>query len=446
MNWKKYLSIGMAAALVLSLSNLDTVQADEGAKKATAYIYFTDGWYASEINYHTPGGGAETKAIAQEEEVTGDGEYHLSLDFTQTSIGCTHTATHAKICIAEGDTVFGSRSKITVKSVKLNGRELTASRAGYTGAETNRWEDGTEIKDTVYYLYSSSDMSVTDHAGIQRTAEDLKPYEDIGEENIQTLDVVFEFVAEAESEPSSTPDSGATSDPDATKDPHATQDPGATKDPHATQDPGATQDPHTTQDPGTGGQTQNSGLVSNSTYTGAEKILVQKSSVIIPAGSAAAITFALLRSASSETQVTASAGNTGIASPVVQADGKVRISVPAGAAAGSTTTVTLRFGSSTASIKVTVQNPVTGVKAAKKSYKVKRKKKTKIVFSLTSKNKSAAPTDTASAKISGKKASVSSVKVSGSKLTVTVKGVKKGSAALKVTIGGKTAKTKLKVR
>lgn len=439
MNWKKCLSMGMTAALVLSLSNLNTVKADEGGKKATAYIYFTDGWYSGEINYHTPGGYEETRTVAQEAEITGDGTYHLSLDFTKTTNGCTNTATHAKICIEEGDTIFGSASRITVKSVKLNGNEITASRNGYTGAETNRWDDGTEIKNTVYYLYSSQDMTfgITDREeGTQRTLDDLNPYADIGTVNIQTLDVLFEFTENTVSVPSNSPDVSPT----------PSIDPHATKDPHATTDPNATKDPNATQDPGTGGQGQNSNLVSNSTYTGAERILVQKNSVIIPAGKSSNITFALLRGASSGTQVTVSSGNAGIASPILQEDGKVRIDVPASAAAGSSTTVTLRFGSSTAGIKVIVQNPVTKIKAAKKTYQIKRKKKAKIVFNLTSKNKSAAPTDVASAKITGKKASVSSVKISGSKLTVTVKGIKKGSATLKATIGGKTAKTKIKIK
>ena len=200
-------------------------------------------------------------------------------------------------------------------------------------------------------------------------------------------------------------------------------------------------DPNTTQNPNQSGV-----LVSNSTYTGAEKIIVQSNSVVIPAGGSNTITFALLRSATSDTQVSVASGDAGIASPVLQDNGKVLITVPGTAVAGSSTTVSLRFGSSSASIKVTVRNATSKVKAAKKSYKVKRNKKAKVVFQITAQNKSKATTDEPLVKLSGKKAMISSIKLSGSKLTVTVKGVKKGSATLKATIGGKTAKTKIKIK
>lgn len=485
MNWKKWLSLGLITVLVIGLFHLDMAKAADGNKAATAYIYFTDGWWASDVNYHRPGGEAQTKTIGQEALVTGGGVYHLALDFRQTESQHSNQTTRAKICIADGDLVFGTKSIITVQSLRINGIERTAAHAGFTAGETI-YQDNVQKQDTVFYLFDSSanlgNITADREEGAERTAKDFNPFADFGITNIETLEIDFKFEVNAGTEP--TEDPGNTPNPGNTPDPGTTPNPGNTPEPGMTPEPGTTPNPSNTPDPGTtlapgvtptpnpgntpsttinpgntpgpgitsdpgsanGSTSGGSGLVSNSTYTGAEKILVQTNSVIIPAGGSSTVTFALLRSASSGTQVSASSGNVGIASSVLQNDGKVRIQVPGNAAAGSSTTVTLRFGSSSAAIKVTVKNAVTKIKAAKKSYKIKRKKKAKIVFQLTTQNKSKAATDLPAIKLSGKKASVSSAKVSGTKLTVTVKGIKKGSASLKVTMGGKSAKTKIKVR
>lgn len=467
MNRKKWLSVGMIVVLVICLFHLGEVKAADGNKTATAYIYFTDGWWASDVNYHSPGGDGQTKTIAQEALVTGDGTYHLALDFRQTKSQHSNHTTRAKICIVDGDFVFGTDSIITIQSLRINGIERTAAHPGFTAGETI-YQDNAQKQDTVFYLFDSSanisGITADRVEGAERTAKDFNPFADFGITNIETLEIDFKFEVNSVSgpteepgvspDPEMTPDPGFTPDPGTTLDPGETPEPGTTPDPSHSPEPGTTSNPGnspglgTTSDPGSanGSTLGGSGLVSNSTYTGAEKILVQNNSVIIPAGGSSTVTFALLRSASSGTQVSVSSGNSGIASPVLQNDGKVRIQVPGNAAAGSSTIVTLRFGSSTVAIKVTVKNGVTKIKAAKKSYKIKRKKKAKIVFQLTMQNKTKVATDLPSVKLSGKKASVSSVKASGSKLTVTVKGIKKGSASLKVTMGSKSAKTKLKIR
>lgn len=467
MNWRKWLSMGMAAALVICLSNLDMVQAAEDSKTATAYLYFKDSNW-SETNYLYPGGESHTKTIGTDAEITGDGTYHLALDFTQTANQHINDCLNAKICIVDGETVFGSDSIITVQKVTINGLEWLPYEKGFTASEIEWWNPVTQgkITNTIFNLFdSNANVNINNIQGdrvegAQRTAEELSPYSDFGSvEEIKTIEVDFSFSVNRTIKPSGSPDPNETSDPNKTPDPNETSNPNKTPDPNESSKPNKTPNPsesskpnktpgpnesskpNTTQKPN-----QSGGLVSNSTYTGAEKIIVQNNSVVIPAGGSSTVTFALLRSAGSGTQVSVSSGNTGIASPVLQDNGKVRIIVPGTAAAGSTTTVTLRFGSSSASIKVTVRNAVSKVKAAKKSYKVKRKKKTKVVFQITAKNKSKATTDEPFVKLSGKKATISSVKLSGSKLTVTVKGVKKGSTTLKATVGGKTAKTKLKIK
>ncbi|MDO4167714.1 MAG: hypothetical protein Q4D32_09950 [Eubacteriales bacterium] len=465
MNWKKWLSMGLTAVLVLSASDTGMVKAGGEEQQTVAYIDIADTWGVS-YQY----GSDSTQVVASNATVTGDGQYTVSVDFSQTSAGICNGINQAKICIKEGEKLFGSDSLIKITSLKLDANSLSADNTGYTYGN----QDG----DTCMWLYSkysnpywdsyyngNFSARIDDGSELQQENTKYKPFGDSIDQNFTKMEITFEFITNSEGDPNVTKDPNASPDatptndpnitpgpsasagPDATptNDPNTTPEPSASADPYATptNHPDMTPDPQGTSSPNLGGQNT---IVSNSTYTGPEKILLRKNAVVVPAGKSTSITFALLRSAASKTKVTASSANTKVAIPVLQSDGKVSIQVPAAATAGSSTTVALRFGSSSATVKVTVDNPVTKIKAAKKSYKVKRKKKVKTVFYITKQNKSAATTQEVSAKISGKKASVSSVKLSGSKLTVKIKGVKKGNATLKVKIGSKTAKTKIKVK
>lgn len=460
MNWRRWLSIGLAIVLLLSASDTDLVEAEGQTSQGTvAYIDITDGWGTS-YQY----GSDSTQVVAENDMVTGDGTYTISVDFTQTIYGTANGIGTAKICIQNGEELFGTNSLIQILSLKLDGENMSAENTGYTYEN----QDG----DTCMWLYdqytnpyweSYASARIDDGSELQYEDTRYKPFGDSINCNFKKMEITFTFVTNSEADPDVTKDPNTTpaKDPDATKDPDITptEGPDATKDPDVT----PTEAPDTTKDPnvtpteapdaaegsgasGTDVQKQSGNVVSNSAYTGPEKILTGKKVVVIPAGSSSTVTFALLRSAASQTKVTVSSANTGIALPTLQSDGRVRIQIPATAAAGSSTTVTLRFGTSSVSIKVTVRNPVTKIKAAKKSYKVKRKKAVKVVFNLTKKNKSTAATDEIKAKIAGKKATISSVKVSGSKVTVKVKGLKRGSATLKVSISGKTAKAKIRIK
>ena len=138
MNWRKWLSMGVAAALVVCLSNLDMVQAAEDTKTATAYLYFADeGW--DDVDYRYPGGESQTKTIGTDAAITGDGTYHLALDFTQTANQHTNGCLNAKICIVDGETVFGSDSIITVQKVTINGSERLPYEKGFTASEIEWW-------------------------------------------------------------------------------------------------------------------------------------------------------------------------------------------------------------------------------------------------------------------------------------------------------------------
>ncbi|MDE6852583.1 MAG: hypothetical protein K2J67_08860, partial [Lachnospiraceae bacterium] len=255
MNWKRWMSIGMAAVLVVCLSNLDMVRAAEDTETALAYLYFTDGHWAGDVNYHNPGGTDQTKTIAQDAQITGDGSYHLALDFTQTSGQHTNQSTNAKICIVDGDAVFGSDSIITIQKVIMNGVERTPSQEGFTASE-ERWDNGVLKKDTIFYLFDTNATSDIGNIksdrveGAQRTAKDLNPYPDFGITEIETLEIDFRFDVNGGAESGKTPDPNETTEPGKTADPNETSDPGKTPDPNVTSDPGNTPDPNKTSDPG----------------------------------------------------------------------------------------------------------------------------------------------------------------------------------------------------
>ena len=97
---------------------------------------------------------------------------------------------------------------------------------------------------------------------------------------------------------------------------------------------------------------------------------------------------------------------------------------------------------------VAAKNACTKLKAAKKSYTIKKKGKTvKAVFKITAADKTKKTTDKVTVKIKNKKiAKVTKKKLAKGKVTITVKGKKKGKTRLTVKVGSKSAKTTIKVK
>ena len=482
---KKCLAVALVTALLLTAADTGiNLKKADAATETVAYLEFLGGWGES-YKY-----GTDSKAIADNAIIDGDGVYRLSLDFTQYDNyqNCAHGISNCIVRIKDGEALYGSGSHIRIRSVKvknIDGEEKIADNIGqgYTFADA---EGQTSLcLHSTYGVPQAKDIRTLPFgAAITPSESDYQLIDALKDENIRNIEVTFTFAknatelakipANATPKPHTTANPDPTGTPETTATPQVTMTPNPWENPTATPNPweNPTATPQTTATPNPwenptatpnpwevptptpqgsatpGGTPAPSGnIVSNSTYTGQEKIFVNKSAFVVAAGGHASVTIALLRGAASATQVTASSGNSGIAVPTLQTNGKLDIAVPATAPAGGSTTVTLRFGSSSAAVKVTVSNPVTQIKGAKKSYTIKRKKTAKVSVNLTPKNKANAMTDTVTATISQKKvASVTSVKVSKNKASIKVKALKKGSAKLTVRASGKSASIKIKVK
>lgn len=460
------LAVVLMTALLLTAADVGiSMKKADAATETVAYLEFLGGWGES-YKY-----GAISKVIADNAIIDGDGVYRISLDFSQcgdewNGYGA-HGIKNCVMCIKDGETLYPSKSLIKIRSVKIinsDGVEKTLDNIarGYTYADQ---EGNTSLSLYSEYAPQANDIRALPLGEeITPGAVDYQLIDEWKEEKICNIEVTFAFAenvvalskipADATPKPHTTANPAPTGTPDTTTTPKVTATPNVTETPNPWGNPTPT--PNTTLAPvptnsafpiSTATPDPTGGIVSNSTYTGAEKIFVNKSAFVIAAGNRASATIALLRGPASGTQVTASSANLSIAVPTLQSNGRVDIAVPANAPAGSSTTITLRFGSSSVAIKVTVSNPVLKIKAAKKSYTIKRKKTAKISVNLTPKNKATAMTDTLTATISKKKiASVTSVKVSKNKASIKIKALKKGSAKLMVKAGGKSASVKIKVK
>lgn len=170
------------------------------------------------------------------------------------------------------------------------------------------------------------------------------------------------------------------------------------------------------------------------------QVSAKKTAVTIAAGKSASVGF----TASSTPTVTTSDNK--IATAAVSGS-NVKITVPKSATKGATATITLKVGSKSATIKVTVKNPAKKIKAVKKTVTVKAKKKVTAKFKITATNKKKAVVDTV--KVTSKKKKVATVAkytIKKGKATVSIKGVKKGKTTITLKIGKKSAKVTVKVK
>lgn len=176
------------------------------------------------------------------------------------------------------------------------------------------------------------------------------------------------------------------------------------------------------------------------------KLTVSKKSVKLNAGKSATITYSALDNFGDTTKVTAKTSNKKVATVSVAA-GKVAIKAASKAKGAATAKITLTNGTKTATIKVTINNPVKTLKAAKKKATVKKKKTVKLTFKVTSYNKAKKTSDKITYKTSKKKiAKITKKTVSSKKIVVSVKGLKKGTSKITVTVGKKKAVVTVKVK
>lgn len=101
----------------------------------------------------------------------------------------------------------------------------------------------------------------------------------------------------------------------------------------------------------------------------------------------------------------------------------------------------------TPTVAPSVKNQIKKVKATKKKVTVKKDKKLDVNFKIVATDNKKAVKDKAKATIKNKKiAKVVKTKVKTGKAVITVKGKRKGKTVLKLNIGGKTAKTTIRVK
>ena len=151
---------------------------------------------------------------------------------------------------------------------------------------------------------------------------------------------------------------------------------------------------------------------------------------------------------STDQAVVTSSKNTAKVSAVKLAKGQITFKVK-GAKAGKAV-ITVKAGSKTVKVNVTVlkkANAAKSVKAAKKTVNVKSGKTVKIVFKITAKDAKSITTDVLKASSSKTAvASVTKIAPSKGKVTVTVSGLKKGKSNLTMKVGGKKAKVTVNVK
>lgn len=186
------------------------------------------------------------------------------------------------------------------------------------------------------------------------------------------------------------------------------------------------------------------------TSAATKKITVDKDSVVIAAGKSKKIAYVAKADspAAKAAPVTVSvSGNKKVTAKI--SGSNVKITAAGKAEKGSAATVTLQSQNAAGknvktTIKVKVQNKTKKLSAEKKSLRVKKGKKTKLVLKVTAQNKKKATTDTV--KLSSNLLALTKKSVKKGKITLTLKGKKKGSKKIMVKVGSKKVQVKVNVQ
>jgi endoglucanase len=125
--------------------------------------------------------------VANDVEITGEGTYTVSLDFTGTSAGYADSTQFAALAIANGETLYPGYV-IDIKEIKINGEVYDISSKGYTTSD--------DAKCTRVNLYNEWVTAIPD--GIRTVDGDttgvtpsILDNTTLG--NVETIEVTFEF-------------------------------------------------------------------------------------------------------------------------------------------------------------------------------------------------------------------------------------------------------------
>lgn len=169
--------------------------AEEGFKLpedvAMAWIMFTSNdWMTTYSVGDVYDPTSQTKGIvAQDVEITGEGTYTVSLDFTGISGGYANSTTFSALAIANGETLFPDYL-IDIKEIKINGEVYTPDAPYYTCSD-----DGLCTRVNLYNMWIPEVPD--DVRTLDGNKEGISPMiidpEKLG--NIETIEITFDYVA-----------------------------------------------------------------------------------------------------------------------------------------------------------------------------------------------------------------------------------------------------------
>lgn len=207
--FKKVLASVLSVALVATMGGVSDVANTAKAEEVdtTAYFMYVSGGWSTQYWYD---GKDYAPVVANNAKVTGEGEYTVGLDFTNTASGSVSGMEFAAVGISNVEETNANYT-IQIKSFKVNGEEVALNK-GYTcsddGVTTrynvyNAWVEGpiTDVLSARSYDGSVADASATP---LDTT---LLPAE------IKTIEVTFAYAAPKKDEPVVTPSAKPTVKP-----------------------------------------------------------------------------------------------------------------------------------------------------------------------------------------------------------------------------------------
>ena len=127
-NWKKILISFMALVMMITTMGLFSVAMAEG--ETTAYLSFASEDWAVQYWFD---GNDYAPVVATTQEVTGYGQYTVSLDFTGTDAGFASGIAFLDVEIANGEGAYPD-SYMTIDSLKINGEAVELGKT-YTSSD-----------------------------------------------------------------------------------------------------------------------------------------------------------------------------------------------------------------------------------------------------------------------------------------------------------------------
>jgi endoglucanase len=127
--------------------------------------------------------------VANDVEITGEGTYTVSLDFTGTAGGYADSTQFSALAIANGETLFPDYV-IDVKEIKINGETYTPVAEGYTTTD--------DLKCTRVNLYNEWVTSIPDGIRtVDGSTDGVSPsiLDNTALGQVQTIEVTFDYIA-----------------------------------------------------------------------------------------------------------------------------------------------------------------------------------------------------------------------------------------------------------